>query len=400
MGKAGISTLKGVTFPRGFKASGVSCGIKKNGLDLGILYSERKASISGVFTRNAIKAAPIKVTMERIKRGFARCIVVNSGNANACTGEKGIKDALEMCFLAEKFLNLENGDALVLSTGVIGDFLPMEKVRKGIEKAVSSLSEDGWEGFSRAIMTTDTFAKNCELEIPLGGKSFRIGGSCKGAGMIKPNMATMLAFITTDLWVEPDLLKKTLASIVNETFNKITVDGDTSTNDAVIIMANGLSEIKCDGKVLEVFSEGLYNVCEKLSYMIVKDGEGATKVVKLIVKGAPSQEEAEMVADAVSNSLLVKTALFGCDPNWGRIVAAVGYSGSRVEEEKLVVSVGEAVLFKNGRSVKEGEDLAKSIMKGEEFTIVVDLNMGIFSTFRLMTDLSHDYVTINAAYRT
>ncbi len=381
--------------PKGFLASGVTCGIKATGKDLGLLVSQVDASCAAVFTTNAIKAAPVKVSMERVGRGFLRGVVVNSGNANACTGDRGVKDALSMCEKAEKELGLREGSFLVSSTGVIGSFLPMERVLWGIERASSALTPSS-EDFAEAIMTTDTFPKVYAVDVG-GGRRFKVWGCAKGAGMINPRMATMLAFIATDVFISPSMLSMALKEGVEESFNRIMVDGDTSTNDMVVLFSNGVSGIGGEG--YEDFKEALKEVCIKLSEMIVKDGEGASKLVRVWVKGARSQEDARAAAEAISRSLLVKTAFFGEDPNWGRIVAAVGYSGAEVVEELIKVYIGGNLVF-DGIPVPSGEDGARRAMKNREFDVVVDLGLGEWSWKVVTTDLSYEYVKINAEYRT
>ncbi len=392
--------MVGVTFPEGFLASGVSCGIKDKGLDLGILFSERKAHCAGVFTTNRVKGAHVKLCMDRLSRAEVfRAVVVNSGNANACTGKSGVEDAGVVCKRASELLGVSENEVLMASTGIIGVPLPVEKILGGLREACSKLSRQGGLSFSRAIMTTDKKEKNISLEVSAGLKSFKIGGSAKGAGMIFPRMATMLSFITTDLEVEPKALSSALKEAVSLSFNRISVDGDTSPNDTVIIMANGASGIRCTRTVYRKFREGLLNVCTKLSRMIVEDGEGATKVIHIVVSGAASKRDAEKVCFSLSRSLLFKTAMFGCDPNWGRIVTAVGYSGAKVLEESITVVINGITVYK-GLPVHFDEDNLKASMEGRDIEVRVDLGLGGFSYEILTTDLSYDYVRINAEYRT
>ena len=389
----------GVTTPQGFLAGGAACGIKKNLPDLGLLVSETGATVAGVFTSNLVKAAPVQVSSRQIKRGKARAIVVNSGNANACTGERGLQDAWTMVETAARALGLSKEEVLVCSTGVIGEFLPMEAVTRGIETLAGEIDRDSGEAFARAIMTTDSFPKTQALEITLSQGTFRMGGAAKGAGMIHPQMATMLAFITTDLDVDPPVLQTILGEAVDQSFNRITVDGDTSTNDTVLVLANGASGLKGEGEVLEAFRQGLEKICQDLARMIVRDGEGATKVVKILVRGARSSREAEKATRRLANSLLVKTALYGEDPNWGRLAAAVGSSGAHVDPTRLMISIGDVEVVKGGLGIPQAEEAAHQVMRQREYTITLDLGVGKGEYWVWTCDLSYDYIRINAEYR-
>ena len=389
----------GVTTPQGFLAGGTACGIKKNLPDLGLLVSETEATVAGVFTSNLVKAAPVQVSSRQIKRGKARAIVVNSGNANACTGERGLQDAWTMVETAARALGLPKEEVLVCSTGVIGEFLPMEAITRGIETLAKEIDRDGGEAFARAIMTTDSFPKTQALEITLSQGTFRMGGAAKGAGMIHPQMATMLAFITTDLEVEPPVLQTILREAVDQSFNRITVDGDTSTNDTVLVLANGASGLQGEGEVLEAFRQGLERICQDLARMIVRDGEGATKVVKILVRGARSAREAEKATRRLANSLLVKTALYGEDPNWGRLAAAVGSSGAHVDPTRLMISIGDVEIVKGGLGIPQAEEAAHQVMRQREYTITLDLGVGKGEYWVWTCDLSYDYIRINAEYR-
>ena len=389
----------GVTTPQGFLAGGTACGIKKNLPDLGLLVSETEATVAGVFTSNLVKAAPVQVSSRQIKRGKARAIVVNSGNANACTGERGLQDAWTMVETAARALGLSKEEVLVCSTGVIGEFLPMEAVTRGIETLAGEIDRDGGETFARAIMTTDSFPKTQALEITLSQGTFRMGGAAKGAGMIHPQMATMLAFITTDLEVEPPVLQTILGEAVDQSFNRITVDGDTSTNDTVLVLANGASGLQGEGEVLEAFRRGLERICQDLARMIVRDGEGATKVVKILVRGSRSSREAEKATRRLANSLLVKTALYGEDPNWGRLAAAVGSSGAHVDPTRLMISIGDVEVVKGGLGIPQAEEAAHQVMRQREYTITLDLGVGKGEYWVWTCDLSYDYIRINAEYR-
>lgn len=394
----------GITAPRGFKAAGISCGIKnEDKKDLALIYSEVMAKAATAFTTNQIKAAPLKVSAEHIKDERAQAIVINSGCANAATGKKGIEDAKEMTRATAKILGIEKENVLVASTGTIGTFLPMDKIIKGIKEAEEKLSREGGGDAAQAIMTTDTFPKEVAIELETGGKKVIIGGMAKGAGMISPHLATMLSFITTDVTISGKLLKKALKASIDRSFNMITVDGEESTNDMVIILANGLAgnkEINMEGEDFKKFYSGLDKVTLKLAKMIVKDGEGATKFIEVEVKNALKWEEAKRIAFSVANSLLVKTALFGEDANWGRIMAAIGNSGVKIEEDKIDIYLGDLQLASFGCGVRFSGEEAKNILKGKEIKIIVDLNLGKESTKVWTCDLTPEYVKINAHYRT
>lgn len=392
----------GITAPKGFLASGVYAGIKRNKkLDLAILYSEKDAVAVGVFTTNSVKAAPVILAQRQIRSGAARAVIVNSGNANACTGKQGMSDAREMAGLTAAALGIDKRLVYVASTGVIGESLPMERIRLAIKPGVDGLSDEGGGDAALAIMTTDTFPKEVAVSGKIGGKTVTIGGIAKGSGMIAPNMATMLGFISTDALIGREALTGIFKSAAERTFNKITVDGDTSTNDMVLCLANGMAGNRSlEGKGLQQFGEMLDSVCERLSRMIVMDGEGATKLVEVRVKGAKSRKDAEKVGFAVANSSLVKTALFACDPNWGRIMAAIGYSGASVRGEGISVSFDNVQLVRNGVGLgKEIEKKVVEVMRRREYAITIDLNRGPAGATILTTDLTYDYVKINMAYR-
>lgn len=392
----------GITAPKGFLASGVYAGIKRNKkLDLAIIYSERDAVAAGVFTTNRVKAAPVILTQRQIKRGTVRAVIVNSGNANACTGKQGMADAEEMIKLTAGALSIDRNLVCVASTGVIGEPLPMERIRPAIKTGVEALSAVGGRDAAEGIMTTDTFCKEVAVRGKIGGKLVTVGGIAKGSGMIYPKMATMLSFISTDVAVERDILSGLFKKTVNNTFNKITVDGDTSTNDMALCLANGMAENKgLSDRDIEQFEEILEYVCTSLSRMIVKDGEGATKIVEIKVRGARNKRDAEKVGFAVANSSLVKTALFACDPNWGRIMAAIGYSGAYIKEEAVTISFDKITLVRNGVGLGKGvEKKVSKVMSNRGYGITIDLNVGDTETAVLTTDLSYDYVKINVAYR-
>ena len=394
----------GITAPRGFKAAGISCGIKKrNKKDLALIYSEVPARAAALFTTNQIKAAPLKVSAEHIKDGKVQVIVINSGCANAATGEKGIEDAEEMTRVTAKILGIERENVLVASTGTIGTFLPMNKIAEGIKEAKGKLSQEGGDDAAQAIMTTDTVPKEVAIEFEINGKKVTIGGMAKGAGMISPNLATMLSFITTDVVISGELLKKALKSSIAKSFNMITVDGEESTNDMVVILANGLvgnEEINEENEDFRKFTSGLDEVTLKLAKMIVKDGEGATKFIEVEVKNALEWEGAKRIAFSIANSLLVKTAIFGEDANWGRIMAAIGNSGVKIEEEKIDIYLGNLKLASKGCGIKYSKEEAKKILKEKEIKIIVDLNLGEKSAKIFTCDLTPEYVKINAHYHT
>ena len=387
----------------GFKASAIAAGLKKDGeLDMALFFSETPAVAAGVFTTNRVKAAPVIFSTENVKKGTARAIIANSGNANACTGERGVRDTRHTAELVARGLGIGSDEVLVSSTGVIGLPLDMGKVESAIPKLIGRLSENGFSDAARAIMTTDTFAK---IHMAMGkarGVEYQIMGIAKGAGMIMPNMATMLCFIFTNINVEHQVLAKALSLATRETFNKITVDGDTSTNDMVLALANGTAgNAPLSGSQNQEFTELLKEVMGKLAKDIVRDGEGATKLVEICIKGAVTMEDAAMAARAVANSLLVKTAIYGKDPNWGRIMAAIGRSGAEIEETRVDIWVDDTQIVKAGLGTGiEQEQKAQKIMEHDSFSIIVDLNLGSFQESILTCDISHEYVSINAEYRT
>ena len=388
---------------KGFQASAVAAGIKKGGgLDLALIFSEREASAAGVFTTNKVKAAPVILSREHVRRGRARAIVANAGNANACTGREGYLAARRTAETAAGELEVETEEILVASTGVIGAPLDAELIARAMPALVEGLSPAGLGKAVEAIMTTDSFPKMARFEGIAEGQPFRISGIAKGAGMIMPDMATMLCFVLTDLAIDEGLLKKALGSAVDKTFNRITVDGDTSTNDVVFILANGAAgNGTLSAADLDTFEKGLTRVLEELAVMVVKDGEGATKVVTIRIKGASSKDDAGKAARAVANSTLVKTAFYGQDPNWGRIMAALGRSGIEMKEERTSIWVDEVKIVDQG--VGEGvvaEKEAAERMKDPEFRVTVDLGLGDSEDRVVTCDLTHEYVSINAHYRT
>lgn len=390
---------------KGFRAAAVAAGIRKVGrLDVGLIFSEVPAVAAGVFTTNAVKAAPVLVDEAHIKGGRGRAIVVNSGCANACTGEVGMRDAKSTVQRVAGLFGISEDEVYVASTGVIGQPLPMDRLLSGVEKAAAELASNGLDSVASAIMTTDTFPKTASAACTIGGREVVISGMAKGAGMIHPNMATMLSFIVTDAAISAAMLDKALRSCVRKTFNRVTVDGDTSTNDTLLMLANGAagnSEINAPGEDFDAFASALHQVCLALSRMIARDGEGATKLVEVVVKGAIDEADAERAAFAIAHSPLVKTALFAEDANWGRVLAAVGYSGARVEQERLKLFFGEAQMVDKGMGLgPDAEAAVSAVMKQKEFVITVDLGLGDASATVWTCDLSFDYVKINAEYRT
>ena len=392
-----------IVSPKGFTAAGVHCGIKKEKKDLAILVSEVPASVAGVFTTNAVQAAPLKVTKEVVYNSQKmQAIIVNSGNANACTGKQGVADAYEMQALAATKLGIEPYLVGVASTGVIGEIMNMEPVVKGVEMLNPNNDLESGMNFAQAILTTDTVMKNTTYATVIDGKEVLVSGTAKGSGMIEPNMATMLGFITTDANIESDELQNALSEITNLTFNAITVDGDTSTNDTVVVLANGLAgneSLTPAHPEWNNFYTALRLVAEDLAKAIARDGEGATKLIEVEVDGAISDEEARKIAKTVVGSPLVKTAVFGCDANWGRIIAAVGYSGATVDPDKITIKIGGATMVKNGEPIKFSEEELIEILKQSDVKIYVSLEVGEGHGYAWGCDLTYDYVQINASYR-
>jgi len=395
----------GVTAPRSFRAAGTSAGIKANGgLDLMLLVSDAPAQAAAVFTTNLAVAAPVVVSREHLARsgGATRAIVVNSGCANACTGDEGLQAARDMAAETARLAGCAPEQVLVASTGVIGVALPMKKIRAGLPAAYAALGSDAGDGAlaARAIMTTDPFPKESAAEIGIGGLDVRIGGMAKGSGMIEPMMATMLGFVTTDAAVPKPLLDRALREAVDDSFNAITVDGECSTNDCVMLVANGVSGAVVDESSYPAFVAGLTAVCRELAIGIVRGGEGATKLVTVTVTGGASRADARKAAKAIANSLLVKTAIHGGDPNWGRLVAVAGRAGVGFDLSRAAVRIGSTVLFKDGRPYDEAAPEAAAYLAGKELTIAVDLGAGAETSTVWTCDLSAEYVRINAEYRT
>lgn len=393
-----------ITLPIGFKAGGIHCGLKKNSnLDLGYIVSEEPAAAAGVYTTNIFQAAPLLVTQESIaQEKKIQAIIVNSGNANSCTGDQGIQDAYEMQKSFANELGIKDHYVAVTSTGVIGEKLPMDKVVSGIKQILKE-EHEAESKFKTAILTTDLAPKNIAVQFKVNGKTISIGGAAKGSGMIHPNMATMLGFVTTDANIEQESLLLALREVTNQTFNMITVDGDTSTNDMVLVMANGMAgndTLTTEHPEWGTFVNGLKVVCEELAKKIAKDGEGATKLIEVQVNGAFSQSDARAVGKSIISSNLVKTAIYGTDPNWGRIVSAIGYSGVPVVPNLVKVSIGSYVVFENGLPCPINEDEVKQYLEQDYVQIFVELNQGNESAAAWGCDLTYDYIKINASYRT
>jgi len=393
-----------VTSPRGFHAGATYAGIKKeakDSLDLSILFSEVLCVAAGLFTTNRIKAAPILWCQQQVKSGRAKAVVANSGCANAGTGEQGLADTKEVAELAAKGMGVSPEEVLVASTGVIGQPLPMKLIRAGIERIV--LSAEGGHELARAIMTTDTVPKETALTVRADKSQFTIGGVAKGSGMIHPNLATMLCFLTTDAAVDIDFLKLALKKAVDISFNLVSIDGDTSTNDIVLIMANGLAgnePISPGSQLADAFQQALDQVCIHLAKCIARDGEGATQLIEVAVSGAPSVAEARLAARTVVSSPLVKTAVHGRDPNWGRILAAVGRSGVEVMESKIDLYIGQVCLVKAGKPLPFDRQSLVQILGGSEVRVSLNLNLGNETAIAWGCDLSEEYVTINSQYTT
>ncbi len=398
----------GVCAAKGFLAGGVHCGIRKNKTkrDLALIVSEKPCSAAAVYTTNLVKGAPLTVTKNNISNGCAQAIICNSGNANTCNAN-GIQIATETCKLAAEALGLKATDVVVASTGVIGQPLDITPIKEGIPELVKALSTGGSLEAAEGIMTTDTKVKEIAVEYKVGGKTCKIGGIAKGSGMIHPNMATMLVFITTDCCISPEMLQKALSSDIKNTFNMVSVDGDTSTNDMVTVLANSMAEnnpIVSEGEDFDAFMKALNTVTVHLCRCIAGDGEGATKLLECKVRGAESDEIAKTVAKSVICSSLTKAAMFGADANWGRVLCAIGYSGAAVDVNKIDVSFksakGEIPVCVNGAGIPFSEELAKEILLEEEIEILVNLNSGEFSSTAWGCDLTYEYVKINGDYRT
>lgn len=397
----------GLTSPRGYKAAGVSAGIKngnKEKKDVAVVVSEVPAAAAGVYTTSAVQAAPLTVTKASVsKKGLLQAVVVNSGNANACTGDQGQTDAKQMQVLTAESLNIDPELVGVASTGVIGVLLPMERVASGIREACGKVSIAGGVDFAEAIMTTDLIDKQIAVRIEIDGRPVTIGGTAKGSGMIHPNMATMLGFITTDATVEPIALQDALKEVTNRTFNRITVDGDTSTNDMVVVLANGMAE----NSPLNTAHEGWSNFLQALEYValhlakaIARDGEGATRLIVAEVNGAQSEQDAEKVAKTIVGSSLVKTAVFGADANWGRLMMATGRSGAAIDANRVDIWIGDIQVAANGMGLAFDETAAAEELRKDPVVFKVNLNLGEANATAYGCDLTYEYVKINGSYRT
>ncbi len=392
-----------VTYPKGYLAAGARAGLKESGNDLALVASECPAVAAGVFTTNIFQAAPVTVSKSRVPASSVRAVVANSGNANACTGEQGMLDALSMTSAVAQQLGVPADSVLVASTGVIGHAMPMDKINAGIVDAVRSLSVDGGASAARAIMTTDTFPKEAAIDVSIGGCMVRIGGMVKGSGMICPNVATMLAFITTDAAISPEMLQKCLSRSAEISFNGLTVDGDTSTNDSVFVLANGMAgnkRIESDGPELDAFQSALDEVSTSLAKQVAIDGEGATKMVEITVRGTESFEDARQIAKTIANSPLVKTAMFGNDPNWGRVLAAAGRAGVGFDPKSVKLFFGDIALLRHGEPVDFPQDAAHDLLTQPEVKVLLEVGAGSGTATVWTCDFSYDYIKINAEYHT
>ena len=394
----------GVCYPQGFTAAGVRAGIKKNGnLDVAVIYTQKEAAVAGVFTKNLVAAAPVHLSKIVVGTGTAHAVVANAGCANACTGEQGIRDAEKMATVAADELNCRADDVIVASTGIIGANLPMDKMEAGIRDAVKNLSREGSVNAGNAIITTDTYSKSCATEVEIGGVEVRFGAIAKGSGMIRPDMATMLCFITTDADIDQKLLQTALHDATEISFNCMTVDGDMSTNDSVVVLANGAAgnkKIVERGDDYEKFFATLKNICVELAKKIAADGEGASKFLTINVTGAESFADAKKVGMSVANSPLVKTAFFGQDANPGRTICAVGYSGVKILPEKISIKFGGLTVYDKGLVTKFDADAMKKILAAHDIIVDISLGLGESSATIYTCDLSFQYVKINADYTT
>lgn len=395
-----------LTTPKGFKVAAVKAGIKASGnLDLGLIVADRRCNAAGVFSTNKIVSPTVTVSQAHVRSGYARAVYVNAGNANACTGRRGYQDVLTICRQVAGALAIDQEEVLVCSTGIIGQFLPMNKVQAGIAQSLSKLttSEKMGRDLVRAIMTTDTRPKQAFRRIRLDGKAVTIAGVAKGAGMIDPNMATMLAFVTTDAAISSALLRRALKQAVAASFNKLSIDRHSSTNDSVLILASGLAENQRITKAdvaYQKFSRVLQQLCDDLTQQLAADAEGGNCVVKVTVQGAATQADGRKAVRAIVDSPLVRAAFHGADPNWGRIVSAVGFSEAKFKEEKLSCKIAETTVYRRGRPVKFDAKSLSRKMKGRSWDVVIDLGAGKLSDFCYTTDLSEEYITINADYHT
>ena len=398
------SAKMGVTYPKGFQAAGVKAGIKKSGnLDVAVIYTEKKAAVAGTFTKNAVAAAPVHVSKAVVATHTAHAIVANAGCANACTGAQGETDAAAMQKIAADALGCTSADVIVGSTGIIGQLLPMDKVEQGIHAAVKALSADGSVDAGNAIITTDTYSKAGATSVMIGGKEVRFGIIAKGSGMIRPDMATVLCFITTDVDIDGVILQDALSEVIEHSLNMISIDGDMSTNDMAIVLANGAAgnpKITEKNADYETFKETLLALCQGISEKIAADGEGATKFITVHVKGAKSFADAKTVGMSVANSPLVKTAFFGEDPNWGRVICAVGYAGVPMDPNHTTVKFGDIPVYVDGMGASYDADALRAVMTAHDIVVEVDLNDGDAEAKVWTCDFSYEYVKINGEYHT
>ena len=398
------SAKMGVTYPKGFQAAGVKAGIKKSGnLDVAVIYTEKKAAVAGTFTKNAVAAAPVHVSKAVVATHTAHTIVANAGCANACTGAQGETDAAAMQKIAADALGCTSADVIVGSTGIIGQLLPMDKVEQGIHAAVKALSVDGSADAGNAIITTDTYSKAGATSVMIGGKEVRFGIIAKGSGMIRPDMATVLCFITTDADIDGVLLQEALSEVIEHSLNMISIDGDMSTNDMAIVLANGAAgnpKIMEKNADYETFKEKLLALCQGISEKIAADGEGATKFITVHVKGAKSFADAKTIGMSVANSPLVKTAFFGEDPNWGRVICAVGYAGVPMNPNHTMVKFGGIPVYADGMGVSYDADALRMVMTAHDIVVEIDLKDGTEEAKVWTCDFSYEYVKINGEYHT
>lgn len=394
----------GVTAPTGFTAAGVACGLKKNGNpDLAVVFSQVPSTAAGVFTTNVVKGHSLQWSREHIGAGVARVVAINSGCANACVGEDGKRDAAAFAGLVAERAACPVEQVMIGSTGVIGFRLDMDKIRAGLDAAFDCLSPERGLEAAMAVMTTDTFKKEAESSFELNGKMIRIGGFAKGSGMIHPNMATMISILTTDLAISAPLLDKALRTVVNRSYNRVSVDGDTSVCDKVLILANGMAgnePVHAEGDAYDSFVSALDEVASSLAKMLARDGEGATKLLEFHVENAPNQETAHTILQAVVKSPLVKTAFFGEDANWGRILTAAGYSGASFDPDRIDIRLGDVLVCQNGTALRFDEQAALKILKAHDIVVTIDMKSGTASDRMWTCDFSYDYVKINGSYRT
>ncbi|MBD3376349.1 bifunctional glutamate N-acetyltransferase/amino-acid acetyltransferase ArgJ [candidate division KSB1 bacterium] len=392
-----------VTSPKGFRADGLHCGLKDEKPDLALIVSDTPAAAAALFTTSSLAAAPVVLCKKQIDSGVAQAILINSGNANACTGEQGMQDARQMIQWTAKALHLVPDTILIASTGVIGHYLPMGIIRNGIARITSSLAINGGERAAEAIMTTDTRPKHRAITFDLQGVPVSIGAIAKGSGMIQPNMATMICIVTTDIAIKAHLLKNALKRVVNGTLNALTIDGEMSTNDCFLALANGQSgapKIESKNADYETFEKALHQLLLEMTLLLARDGEGATKVITITVREASSEQDAKKAARAIANSMLVKTALYGQDPNWGRIVSAVGSTGIRIDPNGFEIKIAGINVARDGCAIEYDEKKMQHALAETELSIDISLNCGSFTSQVYTCDLTHEYITINAEYHT